>query len=303
MMDGNAQVELSAGTAAWSYSPEPYYGHTLDSNTLQKVVDESMKIGISSFDTALSYSRGESERILGTLLDSYAREDVHISTKFSSWLPFGPEEALEQSLANLGTDYIDLYYLHDASETTDFLHRMMPFLESGVIRAIGLSNHSFAQVKEAQRHLPIAAVQNHISPLYQRSISSGLVNYCTEHDIDLHAYMLLEQGALGGIYGPQHPFPKGSFRDTHYGAHWAEILPLADAIGEVASQFAVSRAAVLAAWAVSLGIRPIIGATKPGQLTEITEGIHAISPAAIEELSRVFSAAGLEIATGWEGLS
>ncbi|MDO4909288.1 MAG: aldo/keto reductase [Corynebacterium sp.] len=292
---------IALGTAAWSYGSDSYYGHSLTATALQPVMNEALTAGIKVIDTALSYSNGESEKLIRDTLLGHPRSSYQLYSKFSPWLGISVAESIRHSLDNLGTDYLDLYWLHDASNSAADLREIKPFLDSGVIRAVGVSNHSLAEVKAAQKILPISAVQNHFSLIYRRSVDSGLLDYCHEEELDFFAYMLFEQGALAGSYSALNPFPRGTYRASHYNSHWDALRPLQERIAEAAQAHDCSPAAILTAQAAKLGISPIIGATKPGQITASLEAMNRLSPAEAEQLYICAQQTGLNLATGWEG--
>lgn len=108
-------------------------------------------------------------------------------------------DMLEGSLNRLGTDFIDIYWVHNFADVERWTPLMVEAVKSGKIGRIGVSNHSLEQVKRVQEILEphgiqISAVQNHFSLLYRRSIEDGLLDYCKENDIQFFSYMVLEQG-------------------------------------------------------------------------------------------------------------
>lgn len=111
----------------------------------------------------------------------------------------------EDNLKNLGVDYIDLYWIHNPMDVDLWTPQLIPLLQSGKVKAVGVSNHNLSQIKRANEILSsagfrVAAIQNHFSLLYRSSERAGILDYCKENNITFFAYMVLEQGALSGRY-------------------------------------------------------------------------------------------------------
>lgn len=114
---------VMAGAWAWGAGfagGDQVFGAALDAAALKPVVEKALELGIRSFDTAAIYGNDSSEAILGELLKGIPRESVVISTKFTPQIAASvekPVEAmLEESLKRLGTDYIDLYWIHNSAD-------------------------------------------------------------------------------------------------------------------------------------------------------------------------------------------
>ena len=131
------------------------WGATEDIAEARKVVDICMEAGINFFDTADIYSYGRSESVLGGAIKHLKREEVLISTKATFRFGDGPNDigssryhliqALEGSLKRLGTDYIDVYHLHEVDSLTpvdEMLSTLDNFVRSGKVRYIACSNFS-----------------------------------------------------------------------------------------------------------------------------------------------------------------
>lgn len=187
----------------------------LGTNSIQgengkELVLEALRQGVTFFDTADVYMGGDSEELLGEVLKPY-RNEVVIATKGgivrssdgTSRYDNRPKylrTALENSLKRLKTDYVDLYYIHfpdpnvPLSESVGELTRLK---EEGKIRAIGISNVNFEQLKQANEHHDISALQAQYN-MFQRSVEQDLLPYCAENDISFIPYGPLAYGLLGG---------------------------------------------------------------------------------------------------------
>ena len=149
--------ELCFGCGTFGGNDEFFdaWGATSDIAEARKIVDICMEAGLNFFDTADIYSFGRSETVLGGAIQHLKREDVLISTKAT--FRFGPGandigssryhliQSLEGSLKRLGTDYIDVYHLHETDSLTpveEMLSTLDQFVRSGKVRYIAVSNFS-----------------------------------------------------------------------------------------------------------------------------------------------------------------
>ncbi len=147
--------ELCFGCGTFGGSDEFFdaWGATSDIDEARKIVDICMEAGLNFFDTADIYSFGRSETVLGGAIKHLRREDVLISTKATFRFGNGPNDvgssryhliqSLEGSLKRLGTDYIDVYHLHEIDSLTpvdEMLSTLDNFVRSGKVRYIACSN-------------------------------------------------------------------------------------------------------------------------------------------------------------------
>ncbi|ACQ82314.1 aldo/keto reductase [Beutenbergia cavernae DSM 12333] len=206
------------------------FGARIDAEAVRGVVGAALDAGVTLFDTADSYSRGESETLLGEALGS-RRDEVVVATKFGSDLGGlnGPDwgvrgsrryvrRAVEGSLRRLGTDYIDLYQLHfpdpvtPIEETLEVLHDLVT---EGKVRYIGSSNLTAWQVVDAEWTARSAGTTRFISAqnkysLYDRSAEAELVPACERTGVGILPYFPLEFGLLTGKYTRGQAAPEGT---------------------------------------------------------------------------------------------
>ncbi|MGT2803315.1 aldo/keto reductase [Streptococcus henryi] len=288
------------------------FGNQLDTADLKEVFSVAMESGLNTFDTAFAYANGESESILGELSSQYDRSKVILSDKFTPGMQDDTKEnpvkaMLEGSLKRLGTDYIDIYWIHNAADVERWTPFLADLVKSRRVKRIGVSNHSLEQVKRVQEILKpdgvqISAVQNHFSLLYRHSIEDGLLDYCKENDIQFFSYMVLEQGALSGKYDSQHPMPADSNRGKTYNPMFPALGDLLSELKVLADKYQVSPAQIATAWAIGRGTTPILGVTKVEQVLDAAKAsdlvLSADEMAALEKLA---SEAGVNTRGGWEG--
>ncbi|MHA6802421.1 aldo/keto reductase [Salinifilum ghardaiensis] len=170
--------------------------------TLHRLVD----LGVDFVDTADVYGSGHNEELIGRLLAERRREVV-LATKFGIGQGSGlgrPDyvrRAIDASLSRLGTDHVDLYYLHRVDPTTpieDTVGAMGELVTAGKVRHLGLSEVSAATLRRAHAVHPITAVQQEYS-LFTREPERELLPAMRELGVGLVAYSPLGRGVLTGI--------------------------------------------------------------------------------------------------------
>ena len=206
------------------------FGWHIDDAAAQRVVDAAIDEGVNHFDTADLYGEGASERFLGKALGD-RRNKVVIASKFGLGTNARPDNVnvcAEASLGRLGTDYIDLYYLHRPDPKTpiaDTLGAMSRLVEQGKVREIGCSGFSAEQLREAaavNSSARFVAVQNEFSLLYREPTTNGVLKTCEELDIAFIPYFPLKSGLLTGKYRLNQQAPDGSRLGGKKGSHFEE---------------------------------------------------------------------------------
>ena len=147
------QAKLVLGTWAWGDNGS-YFGNNYGPEHFQQVFDEAFSKGLNFWDTAYAYGAGASEKILGSFVKSVPRKEVVLSTKFTPQMQDGTDNAvtnmLEGSLQRLNTDYIDYYWIHNDADVEKWTPRLVPLLQSGKVKHVGVSNHTLSEIKRAQ---------------------------------------------------------------------------------------------------------------------------------------------------------
>lgn len=198
------------------------FGDQTDEPTSRRIIDSALALGVNFIDTANVYTKGESERIVGRAIAA-RRHDWVLATKAGS--PTGQASALphhvgssrkhllhsaEQSLQRLGTDYIDLFYLHREDHDTpveESVAALGDLIRQGKVRYWGLSNHrgwkiaEFASVaKRLGVEAPIA-----VQPLYNivnRQAEQEVFTAAAHYGLGIVPYSPLARGVLTGKYTP-----------------------------------------------------------------------------------------------------
>ncbi|MGY5802102.1 aldo/keto reductase [Rhizobium sp. LEGMi12c] len=304
---------VALGTWAWGDSGETgdgYFGSPLTRAGLEEAADKAHTAGFTLWDTAVVYGMGRSETVLGEVLKRYARSDYQLSTKFTPQAAGAGDdpvaEMLEQSLAHLGTDYIDLYWIHNPADVARWTPSLIPLLRSGKVKHVGVSNHNLSEIKLADQILGeagfrVEAIQNHYSLLYRGSEDAGILDYCRNRGIQFFAYMVLEQGALSGRYNPENPLPEGTKRAQAYNGMLLQLKALTDKLASIGQSQGAAAPDVAIAWAIAKGTTPIIGVTKPNYIDGLVRAASIrLSSNHIAELEALADAAGVNTRGWWE---
>jgi aryl-alcohol dehydrogenase-like predicted oxidoreductase len=259
----------------------------------RRQVDMCLEAGVNHFDTANIYSGGESEEILGEAI-SGRREDLILATKVRMSVGDGPNDTglsrhhiirqCEQSLRRLGTDYIDLYQVHEWDGLTpleETLEALDTLVRSGKVRYVGSSNYSGWQLMKALGISDRLGLQRYISQqihytLQAREAEYELVPLAVDQGCSILVWSPLAGGLLSGKYRRE--------RDAQEGRHvegWDEppvhdtdkLYDIIDVLVEIAGDRGVSAAQVSLAWLLG---RPgvasvIVGARTDEQLANNLE--------------------------------
>jgi len=305
--------EIALGAWSWGAGAaggDQVFGNYLSEDDLKPVFMKAMECGLCLWDTAAVYGEGSSERILGDFLKEVSRKDVILSTKFTpqiaSTSPDAMQEMIDGSKERLHTDVIDIYWIHNPMDVEKWTPDLIPLAKSGQIKAIGVSNHNLAEIKQANKilaaeGLKISAVQNHYSLLHRSSERAGILDYCKENDITFYSYMVLEQGALTGRYNEENPFPAGTGRGDSYNPHLKKLAALIHEMEIVGTRFNASPAQIATAWAIAKGTLPIIGVTKVHQVEEAARAIQiSLTDDEIRRLEKLGDEIGISTLREWE---
>jgi aryl-alcohol dehydrogenase-like predicted oxidoreductase len=201
------------------------FGMRIDEAAARQVVDAALDVGINHFDTADMYGGGRSEEFLGRALGA-RRSEVVITTKVGGAVPDGEaggSEALitrvcDESLARLGTDYIDLYLLHVPDAKTPISETLSTFaklIAAGKVRELGCSNFSGAMLEEAEAVAKELGVPRFVNAqndysLLNRAVEDDVIPACERLDVVLMPYFPLASGVLTGKYKKGEAHPEGS---------------------------------------------------------------------------------------------
>ena len=306
--------KVALGTWSWGTGfagGDTVFGNHLSDSQMAEIFSKAMQQGLNLWDTAPVYGMGSSEMALGKLIRQYPREGIIISTKFTPQI--ADEQSAEPvtamlnaSLERLGVQDIDIYWIHNPADVERWTPGLIPLLQSGKVKQVGVSNHSLKQISRVNEILKpagfsVSAVQNHYSMLYRSSEEAGILDYCHQNNMTFFAYMVLEQGALSGRYDSQHPMPAGSDRAETYNNVLPQLEKLTAAMKEMGDKRNASVAQIAIAWAIAKGTLPIIGVTKVDHVTDAARAaeiqLSADEMVTLEELAK---ATGVDTRGAWE---
>lgn len=268
----NGPSVSAIGYGAMVLSPG-IYGSVNDEASL-RTLHYALDHGLNFIDTARLYGNGHNEELVGRAIRG-RRERVVLATKGGitgapprvnlDGSPAGLRANLEDSLRALGTDYVDVYYLHTPDPRVpveESIGAMAQFVQEGKVRYLGVSNFSLEQVRKAHAVHPIQASQDQYSLFYRQPEEEGRVRLLKELGIALVAYSPLGQGMLGG--GVKGSFQPGDFRaysPRFQGDNLERIQQLAGQFQAIAKEAKVKPATLALAWLLHQGehIVPIPG--------------------------------------------
>lgn len=259
---------------------------TLAGNDVYGIADEkesiatihkALEYGVNFLDTADLYGPLLNERLVSKAIAGNRNKYI-IATKFGyeindegqlTWRINGQPDyvrkSIERSLKNLGTDYIDLYYLHRVDPETpieETVGAMAELVQSGKVKYIGLSEVSADTLRKAHAIHPITAVQTEYS-LFERSAEdNGLFDALHELGIGFVAYSPLGRGFLTGDLKSPEDFEANDFRRAiprFQGENFYKNLELVQEIQKLASEKNITPAQLAIAWTLAKGTVPIPG--------------------------------------------
>jgi len=240
-------------------------------------IHRSFELGGNFLDTADLYGPFKNEQLIAKAIKGN-RDHYLIATKFGweiddnnkvTWAINGKKEyvkkAVERSLKNLNTDYIDLYYLHRLDKNTpveETVEAMSLLVKEGKVGYLGLSEVSSETVKRAHAVHPITAVQSEYS-LFERTVEErGVLQTLNELGIGFVAYSPLGRGFLSGNIRSIGDLPEDDFRRAiprFQEAHFHKNIELVKLIETMAADKGITSSQLALAWIMSKDILPIPG--------------------------------------------
>jgi aryl-alcohol dehydrogenase-like predicted oxidoreductase len=280
------------GVGAMSFTN--FYGPTNEAESFA-VLDAAMEAGVTHIDTANIYGQGTSETVIGHYLkvNPQAKECFKIATKVGiTRNPEGTgnlfnnsadhlEQELNKSLARLGIDAVDLYYIHRRDQSIpieDVVETLAGFVKAGKVKAIGFSEIAPSSLRRAHAVYPIAAVQSEYS-LSTRSPELGLIQTCAELGVALVAFSpvgrsfltdtpLTYKAAQESLFLKNNP----RFLEPNYSANIHNVKPFQ----ALAAEIGISTAGLAIAWLLAQGnhVLPIPGTRSVSHFKQLLEGTH-----------------------------
>lgn len=259
----------------------------LDEEQGKDVVRQAINHGINLLDTAYIYGPERSEELVGEVVKEYPREQIKIATKGSHEFDENQEvhqnnqpeylkQQVENSLKRLQTDYIDLYYIHFPDDNTpkdQAVAALQELKEQGKIKAIGVSNFTLDQLKEANKDGYVDVVQLEYNLLHREN--EAVLQYYVDHLITFIPYFPLASGILAGKYDENTKFSdhRTTRRDFIPGV-FEENVRRVKALESLAAAHQTSIANIVLAFYLT---RPAIDVIIPGakRAEQVIENIKA----------------------------
>jgi aryl-alcohol dehydrogenase-like predicted oxidoreductase len=289
----------AVGLGAMSFAS--VYGSAEDAES-EATVARALELGVTFIDTANIYGSGHSEEVVGRAIAG-RRAEVVLATKFGGGGGAGlgkrdrVRPALEESLARLGTDYIDLYYLHRVDPSTpieETVGAMADLVSAGLVRYLGLSEAAPETIRRAQATHPITALQTEYS-MFSREPEEAILPTIRELGIGFVAYSPLGRGMLTGHFQRLEDLPADDWRRGV--PRWQEEnfdhnVRLVSGLEEIARRHNITTAQLALAWVLRQGddIVPIPGTRKRENLEANAAAADVtLSAEDLEEIDEVAS--------------
>jgi 1-deoxyxylulose-5-phosphate synthase len=265
------------------------FGGSLSDDAALAVVDAAFECGINFFDTANTYSEGRSEQVLGKALASRPRDSYVLATKLRATAPDGGRglsraqvlHQIDESLARLGTEFVDLYQCHWWDEDVplaETLEAMTEIVEAGKVRYVGCSNWTGEQIQQAvdlareRGYVKIVSSQPEYSLLH-REPEEDVIPVSSANAISQIVYSPLAEGVLSGKYAPGESAGEGTRASAR--AEWMDdfddgVLERVQRLRPVADRLAVTMAQLALAWILREPnvASAIVGASRPEQVRD-----------------------------------
>jgi aryl-alcohol dehydrogenase-like predicted oxidoreductase len=295
---GNSGLEVSAITLGCMSFGEPNVGNhgwTLPEEESRPLIKKALELGITTFDTANSYSAGRSEEIVGAALRDFARrEDVVIATKVYFPMRSAPNggglsrghilEQVDASLRRLGTDYIDLYQIHrwdpevPIEETMSTLNDLV---RCGKVRYIGASTMWAWQFAKAQFTARMHGWAEFISMqaqynLLAREDEREMYPLCRDMGVGALPWSPLARGKLTRPWEAESSrFETDLIAQSFYNDNADSDRRTVQHVHDIAADHGVPAAQIALSWVISRPVvsSPIVGATKPAHLDDAVRAL------------------------------
>jgi len=281
---------LCLGCMSFGDASKGWHKWIMDEETSRPVIRRALEAGINFFDTANIYAAGTSEEVTGRALKDFARRDeIVIATKAHGRWGKGPNQAglsrkallqaIDDSLARLGTDYVDLYQIHrwdydtPIEETLEALHDIV---KAGKVRYIGASSmhawqfHKALNLQAANGWARFVSMQNYVNLIY-REEEREMLPLCREYGIGVVPWSPLARGRLTRPWGGTTPRSEtDKIQDNLYGKTEENDRAVIGEVERIAALRGVPMAHVALAWVRGKpGITaPIVGVSSMAQLDE-----------------------------------
>lgn len=299
-----APIGLGCMNLSWAYGDPPPHEDKV------RLLERAIELGYDHLDTSNIYGLGRNEALIGEAIAD-RRGDYLLASKTGIVVdgerraidcsPEAMTRSIDESLARLKTDHIDLFYMHRLDRTVpipDMVGALARAIEAGKIGAYGVSEWSAAHVREAHAVHPMAAVQTEYS-LWTRQPEIAVLETTRELGIAFVAFSPVARGALGGELGDA---PQFGARDIRAGMprfapeHWPANRALIARFEALAADAGLAPAQLALAWVLAQGphVHAIPGTTSIAHLEENFATLSlTVDPATVEAAGALINQASV----------
>lgn len=309
---GNSELEVSRicmGCMGFGDAGSGQHSWTLDEEHSREIIKRGLELGVNFYDTAIGYQGGTSEQYVGRALRDYAkRDEVVVATKFPPRTQAERESGvtgqqhvekmLDQSLSNLGMDYVDLYICHmwdygtSVYEIMDGLNRAV---QAGKVRYIGISNCYAYQLAKAnalaekEGFARFVSVQGHYNLIF-REEEREMARLCAEDNIAMTPYSALAGGRLAKLPGETSKrLEEDAYAKGKYDATAKQDGEIISRVAEIAKKHEATMTEISLAWLLTKVTAPVVGATKMRHIEGAAKAVGAVlSPEEISYLEEPY---------------
>ena len=282
------------------------YGEADEAESIA-TIHRALELGVTMLDTADLYGPMHNERLIGKAIAG-KRDQFTIATKFGfeidddgNWVmgsyngrPEYVRKSIDRSLRNLGTDYIDLYYLHRMDPNTpieDTVGAMSRLVDEGKVRYIGLSKVPVDILRRAHAVHPISALETEYS-LFDRGVEeNGVLQATRDMGIGFVGYSPLGRGFLSGDIKTPDDFEANDSRrffPRYQGENFYKNLTLVEELKTLADAKGVTPAQLALAWVLAKGVVAIPGTKRRKYLeANVAAANISLSESELAELEAV----------------
>lgn len=300
---------IALGCMSYGTATAGMHRWTLDEDAAAPLFRQAVELGVTFWDTANVYQGGTSEEFVGRAVTRFSRrEDIVLATKVSGRMHDGPGgsglsrkailEQVDASLRRLGTDYIDVYYIHRFDPDTPVEETMVTLdglVRSGKVRYLGASSMWAWQFAKLQ-HVAVlhgwttfSAMQDQYNVL-KREEERDMIPMCLDQGVGLTPYSPLAKGRAARPWGEQ---TDRSSADAVAKAFDRDVdRPVVEAVQRVAEARGVPMAQAALAWVLSKPVVscPIVGAMKPHHLQDAVAALDLeLTPAEVADLEAPYT--------------
>ena len=253
-----------------------------------QIVKTGLDSGITLLDTAFAYGMGHSEELIGQAIKGYDRSKFVIATKAAQDTSDGDvkinnnpqflKKSVDDALKRLQTDYIDIFFPDDQTPKDEAVAALNEMKQEGKIKAIGVSNFSLDQIKEANKDGLVDVVEDQYSLLH-RDAETEMFDYLRENNISFVPFFPLASGLLTGKYSEVVDFPENDIRHGNpdfTGERFEKIVEKVNNLKPLADKHGITTAQLVLAWYIKNPEVTVVipGAKRPEQVESNAKALN-----------------------------